>query len=251
MDFLSILTFSFAIGFVSGVGSGLFGIGGGAIRIPLLNLLGFPLIASYGINLFTIPASCSIGAYTHRENVDRELGKHMIIGGIVGTIIGTVIAFLLSTSALMLALIFVLASIISVIGINLKYIAPNISKNLSPSPHAIAGGALAANVIGGMKGGSGGSLFSPLLRSFNVDIHKAIATSLFVAIFTSIAGVVLYWSQGQLLIIEGLVVLAGSIIGTRLGSKKSMKTKSRMLEIGLSAVVFGLASVTLLKALIP
>ncbi|MGY5859449.1 MAG: sulfite exporter TauE/SafE family protein [Candidatus Thorarchaeota archaeon] len=247
---LSVLLFPFVIGLASGIGSGLFGIGGGSIRIPLLNLIGYPLIIAFGINMFTIPVSCSIGAYTQRENVDVRIGKYMIAGGIIGTIIGTAIAFLFSASALVLALLFIMASILSVIGMNLKYITPNLSKKLSPSPHAIAGGALAANIIGGMKGGSGGSLFSPLLKSFNVEIHRAIATSLFSVIFTSLIGVILYWSNGQLLIAEGLAVLAGSIIGTRIGSKKSMKTKSRSLEIGLSIVVIVLACITLLKALI-
>jgi len=247
---LSILIFPFVIGLASGIGSGLFGIGGGSIRIPLLNLIGYPLIIAFGINMFTIPVSCSIGAYTQRENVDVRIGKYMIAGGVIGTIIGTVIAFLLSASALVLALLFVIASILSVIGMNLKYITPNLSQKLSPSPHAIAGGALAANIIGGMKGGSGGSLFSPLLKSFNVEIHRAIATSLFSVIFTSLIGVILYWSNGQLLIVEGLAVLAGSIIGTRIGSKRSMKAKYRSLEIGLSIVVIVLASITLLKALI-
>lgn len=247
---LSLLIFPFTIGLASGIGSGFFGIGGGSIRIPLLNLIGYPLIVAFGINMFTIPVSCSIGAYTQRENVDVRIGKYMIAGGVIGTIIGTVIAFLLSASALVLALLFIMASILSVIGMNLKYITPNLSQKLSPSPQAIAGGALAVNIIGGMKGGSGGSLFSPLLKSFNVEIHRAIATSLFAVIFTSLIGVILYWSNGQLLIVEGLAVLAGSIIGTRIGSKISMKAKSKSLEIGLSIVVIVLAFITLLKALI-
>ena len=245
---LSLLVFPFVIGLASGLGSGFFGIGGGSIRIPLLNLIGYPLIITYGINMFTIPVSCSIGAYTQRENVDIRLGKYMVAGGIIGTIIGTAVAFLLSASALVLAFLFIMASILTVIGMNLKYLTPNLSQKLSPSPQAIAGGALAANTLGGMKGGSGGSLFGPLLKSFGVEIHRAIATSLFSVIFTSIVGVILYWSTGQLLIIEGLAVLVGSIIGTRLGSKKSLETKSRTLEIGLSIVVIVLALITFLKA---
>ncbi|MGY5872730.1 MAG: sulfite exporter TauE/SafE family protein [Candidatus Thorarchaeota archaeon] len=247
---LSLLVIPFVIGLASGLGSGFFGIGGGSIRIPLLNLIGYPLIVSYGINMFTIPVSCSIGAYTQRENVDIRLGKYMVAGGIIGTIIGTAIVFLLSASALVLAVFFVIASILTVIGMNLKYITSNISQKLFPSPYVIGGGALAANTLGGMKGGSGGSLFGPLLKSFNVEIHRAIATSLFSVIFTSLVGVILYWSNGQILIVEGVAVLVGSIIGTRLGSKRSLKTKSRSLEIGLSIVVIVLASITLLKALI-
>ena len=48
------------IGLVAGFMSGLFGIGGGAVRIPLLNLVGIPLLSAFAINMFVIPVS-----YTH------------------------------------------------------------------------------------------------------------------------------------------------------------------------------------------
>jgi len=248
MDFVTLLSLSGIIGLISGFGSGLFGIGGGSIRIPLLNLIGFAMISAYGINLFTIPVSCSIGAYTQKENIDRRLGSYMIVGGAIGTLLGTVVAFSLSTSALMMAILFVIISVISVVGMNLSHLAPKVSQKLTPSAPAIAAGTFVANTLGGMRGGSGGSLFAPLLRSFNVSIHRAIATSLFVAAITSLVGVILYWSQGQLMLIEGLTVLVGAIIGTRMGSLVSIDTKPRWLESGLSIVIIALAAATLFKA---
>ncbi|MGY5877326.1 MAG: sulfite exporter TauE/SafE family protein [Candidatus Thorarchaeota archaeon] len=250
MDLLIVVIIPVVIGLISGFGSGLFGIGGGSIRIPLLNLMGLPLISTYGINLFTIPVSCSMGAYTQRENIELRLGSYMIVGGAIGTLLGTVIAFSLSTSALILAVLFVIVSMISVVGMNLRYIIPSVSEKLSPSVPVIAIGAFASNTLGGMRGGSGGSLFGPLLRSLNIEMHRAIATSLFVAAFTSLVGVFLYWSQGQLMLVEGISVLVGSIVGSRLGSLVSIDAKPRWLEISLSIVILGLALSTLLKALL-
>jgi len=43
------------IGLFAGFTSGMFGIGGGTIRIPLLNLAGLPLLSAFGINFFVIP----------------------------------------------------------------------------------------------------------------------------------------------------------------------------------------------------
>jgi uncharacterized membrane protein YfcA len=249
MDFL-LLFFAGIIGFVAGLGSGIFGIGGGSIRIPLLNLIGFTLISAYGMNLMSIPVSSLIGAASQRMNIDRRLGVYMILGGSIGTVVGTLIAFSLSTSALVLAIVFILVSIVSVIGMNLNQIAPETSERLRPSLAGLFSTSLAANTLTGLRGGSEGSLFVPILRTFNVDMHKAIATALFAAIFTAIVGVLLYWSQQQLLLFEGLIVLTTSGIGSRLGSMVSLKAKPRKLEIGLTIIIIVLSVVPLLKALL-
>ncbi len=64
--------------------SGMFGIGGGTVRIPLLNLVGLPLLSAFGINLF--------------------------IAGLILTLI--------------LALLFVALSLVIVLGLFLDRIAP-------------------------------------------------------------------------------------------------------------------------------
>jgi uncharacterized membrane protein YfcA len=246
----SLLLLAGIIGLLAGLGSGFFGIGGGSIRIPLLNLVGFTLISAYGMNLMALPVSSLVGAVSQKQNIDRRLGECMIIGGAIGTVIGTLVAFSLSTSAFLLAIIFMIVSLVSVIGMNLSGLAPNTAKRLRPSFVALFSTSLAANTITGMRGGSEGSLFVPILRTFNVDMHRAIATALFAAIFTSIVGVMLYWFQQELLLIEGLVVLTTSGMGSRLGSMVSLKTKPKWLEIGLSIVIIILAGVPLLKVLL-
>ena len=63
--------------------------------------------------------------------------------------------------------------------------APKIAGRIRPTPWGIFLGTLFLNVITGMRGGSDGSLFPPFLKAMKLDIHKAIATSLFVTIFTA------------------------------------------------------------------
>ena len=90
------------IGILSGLGSGLLGIGGGIIRIPLLIFFGgIGNLAAQGVSLITaIPSS--VAAIIPKLR-DRELIKRgIIIGifGIVGSIIGSNIAFALPQKTL-------------------------------------------------------------------------------------------------------------------------------------------------------
>ena len=235
------------VGLIAGLASGFFGIGGGSIRIPLLNFMGFTLIASYGLNLISLPIGTFIGAYSQKQNIDSHLGTYMILGGSIGTIIGTLIAFGLATSSIALAIVFLIVSIISVIGMNLHSIIPSRSASLSPSFRNLFSATLLFNTLTGMRGGTEGSLFVPLLRSLNVDMHRAISTALFAAIFTSLVGVALYWIHLHPILLYGLVILTGSAVGSRIGSIFSLKTKPDWLEKGLSIIIICLSVLPLLK----
>ena len=90
------------IGILSGMGSGLLGIGGGIIRIPLLIFFGgIGNLAAQGVSLITaIPSSVAAVIPKLR---DREFIKRgIIIGifGIIGSIIGSNIAFALPQKTL-------------------------------------------------------------------------------------------------------------------------------------------------------
>ncbi|MHA1341968.1 MAG: sulfite exporter TauE/SafE family protein [Promethearchaeota archaeon] len=237
------------IGMLSGLLSGMLGIGGGSVRIPLLNLIGFSLLSSFGINLIIIPISSLIGMLSHRKNLQLKSGICLAVGGSLGTMLGVLIAFYLSINPIALAIVFFLASLITVVGLNLYKFSPKTAEKLDHTPFNIIMGGFILNIITGMKGGSGGSLFPPLLRFLKYDIRKAVATSLFATIFTASIGIAMFWSKGEIKWIEGLITLLGTIIGVRIGSKASLKTKPRTLEIILSATVILLALITIVKAL--
>ena len=235
------------IGLIAGLMSGIFGIGGGSIRIPLLNLAGLPLISAFAINLFVIPFSSLIGAITHRKNIVPKISFHVILGGTLGSIIGAYFVGLIPN--LVLAILFVITAIITVLAIYLDKIAPDFSKKIRPNRYNIISISFVLNLITGMRGGSGGSLFPPFLRAMQLNIHKAIATSLFVTIFTAIFAVIVYWERGNIIWMPALFVLAGSTAGARTGSKISLKSQPKWLEFGLSALVIVLALLTVYKAL--
>ncbi len=237
----------FFIGLFAGFMSGMFGIGGGSVRTPLLYVAGLPLLSAFGINLVVIPFSSLTGAISHRKNIDWKVARYVITGGMMGTLTGAFLTGLIPTLAL--AIIFVIISIITVFGIYLNRIFPKISQKINPSPSVVVLGTFFLNFLTILRGGSGGSLFPPFLRAVGLDIRKAIATSLFATIFTAIAGAIVFWSRGDVPLLPAVVVVIGSIAGARIGSLMSLKTKPFWLEIGLSLFVVALAVVVLIKAI--
>ena len=239
------------IGLLAGFASGMYGIGGGSIRTPLLNLLGMDLIYAFGINLFVIPFSSSMGAFSHRENIEKKYSLYMVIGGGIGSGLGAFLAYIFSLSdfKLTLALIYVGISLLTVVGGYLYKIAPKVSERLHPEPYTLIPGAFILNLITGMRGGSGGSLFPPFLKTLGIDVKKAIATSLFSTIFTALIAIGIFFWNGKILWIEGLIVMAGSVVGAKLGSLVSIKTESKWLELGIAIITILLSCLTIIKVI--
>ncbi|MFW9917198.1 MAG: sulfite exporter TauE/SafE family protein [Candidatus Thorarchaeota archaeon] len=237
------------IGLAAGLMSGIFGIGGGSVRIPLLNLAGLPLLSSFGTNLFVIPFSSAVGARTHRHNIDFRLVPYVICGGISGSVLGALLTGLIPS--LILAILFVILAILTIIGMYFDRIAPKIAEKIKNSQHTkrnIVMGIFSINLATGMRGGSGGSLFPSFLKMTAVDIHKAIATSLFATIFTALFAVLIYWLRGDLVVLPTIFVLIGSLVGAKIGSGISLKAKPTWLEAGLSILVVILSLIVLYKA---
>ena len=93
----------FLVGFVSGIGSGLLGIGGGIIRIPMLILFGgFEQIIAQGISLITtVPTALTAAITKIRKNKDSvKNGLYVGIFGITGSVIGGNFVFNISESIL-------------------------------------------------------------------------------------------------------------------------------------------------------
>ena len=248
MELIIRIMIYFLIGISAGFMSGMFGIGGGSIRTPLLYIEGLPLLSAFGINLLVIPFSSLIGAISHRKNIDWKFSQYVIIGGILGTVAGALLTGVIKI--IVLAIIFVIVSIITVLGIYFDRIIPRFAQKISPTKKTIVGSTFFLNFLTAMRGGSGGSLFPPFLRMMRLDMRKAIATSLFATIFTAIAGAIVFWYRGNIILLPAIAVIIGSIIGVRIGSLVSLKTKPMWLEIGLSIFVIALALSVVYKAIL-
>lgn len=81
------------VGFITGLFSGMLGVGGGFIRMPLLvYVLGIPTHVAVGTDLFEIMFSAGFGTLTHalKGNVDVLMALMMHTGAALGAQIGAV-----------------------------------------------------------------------------------------------------------------------------------------------------------------
>jgi len=235
------------IGLIAGLASGIFGIGGGTVRIPLLYLSGLPLLSAFGINFLVIPFASSVGTITHRKNIVKEVAIYAIIGGVLGEVVGAYSVGFIPT--LILTVIFVTLCIVVVFGIFSDKIAPKFAKKVRPTKKNTFGSSFFVSFITGLRGGSGGQIFPALFKNLGLDTHQAIATSLTVSIFTAFGAIPIYWNRGDIIWFPAFCVLIGSMLGARIGSKISLKTKPAWLDIGLAILVITLALLTVCKTL--
>lgn len=87
------------IGIVSGITSGLFGVGGGVVMVPaMVFLLGMDIKRAVGTSLAVIIPTALIGSYKHysQGNVDLKTALSLVpmavVGGYVGAWLTTVVS---------------------------------------------------------------------------------------------------------------------------------------------------------------
>jgi uncharacterized membrane protein YfcA len=99
------------LSFVAGNVSGLLGVGGGVVVVPLMHLvLGAPLTVATATSNFMIGMTAAAGAYAYlfRGDVDPTLAAPMVIGVVIGASFQARVANRIPTTALRLAFIVVL-----------------------------------------------------------------------------------------------------------------------------------------------
>ena len=89
INLLLILFFGFLVGLMSG----LFGVGGGFLMTPLLIFMGIPPATAVGTESVQILGSSVSGAMAHgiKKNIDYEIGIFLLIGGIFGSTVGVIL----------------------------------------------------------------------------------------------------------------------------------------------------------------
>ncbi|GAA3739158.1 sulfite exporter TauE/SafE family protein [Leifsonia bigeumensis] len=189
-----------AIGLVVGFFSGLFGVGGGIVLVPLLIVVvGFAQRRASGTSLAAVLPTAIAGmiAYAAHGSVDWIAGGLLAAGAIVGSLLGTWL--LHHTRQKILRWIFV--AFLLVVAVRMLFLVPDRSVDLAFNPWVIAGLVALGLVTGTLSGllGIGGGVFivPALMLVFGVGDLVAKGTSLLMMIPTAITGTIANARRGH------------------------------------------------------
>jgi uncharacterized membrane protein YfcA len=190
-------------GVVTGILAGLFGIGGGALIVPVLyevfGVLGVPDAVRFqlcvGTSIAIIVPTNVLSFRIHRDKgaVLMEVVRAWAVPAVVGVAAGSVIAAFASAAMLKLAFVLVGGVIAG------KLLAGRDSWRLAeelPGRAGMAGYGLFVGLAASLMGISGGSIANMILTLHGKPIHSAVATSAALGVPITIAGTVGYVLAG-------------------------------------------------------
>ena len=186
-----------AAGLGSGFASGLFGVGGGIVRIPIFIFM-FPLFGIHpeilmhlavGTSLSLAIPSAIMASRAQYKAGKLDLGflRTWVPGLIAGVFTGIVIMRYASSSFLevVFAVVIVLAAVHMLFFTERLHLGNEVPKGLKKSLLSYPIGTVSM-----MMGISGGTLTTPLLTAFNYPIHRCIALSTAGGLFISVIGAI-------------------------------------------------------------
>lgn len=239
---------SIAVGFVSGLLSGAFGIGGGLVTTPAIRLvLGYPALVAVGTPLPVILPGAITGALSYRRRGLADLSAGLLIGaaGAATSIAGALASAHLGGTAVLLAT----AALILWAAVDLTLQARDAAArqpdpgaaeadpalDLAAEPAAPAPArpwarlvviGLVAGAYSGFFGLGGGFVVVPALTRFcSFTMKRAIGTSLVAIAVLAVPGTIAHAALGHvdwtLAALLAVGVVPGAWIGARLTSRTS------------------------------
>jgi uncharacterized protein len=223
-----------AAGFVSGVLSGLFGVGGGIVMTPAIQLLlGVSPIVALATPLPAIFPTAATGAYTYRRagEADLRAAMWMAVPGIAGAVGGAALTDVIQTDLLLVVTALLLAwQAIGILQGGRRRDAVHPAHPPTRAAYAAIG--LAAGVISGLLGIGGGLIMVPLMVGFlGVPLKRALGTSLVAIVALVVPGTIVHAALGHIDWAIFGVVTVGAVPGARLGASLALGTRERTLRL--------------------
>ena len=265
----------FVVAAVVGVGigvlSGLLGVGGGTIMVPVFRLaFGLPPVGATGTSLFTIIPTSVTGTVAHIRNKTCivKLGLLMGVGGAITSPLGVWLAHLSPGWTVMVATAIVIAySSFTMLKKALKAPKRNADTHAgTPSPDAAQSApqpdafrfemtppsvakalciGVVTGVVSGYVGLGGGFVMVPLMLSlYQLPMRQASGTSLVAIMILALPGTVLQCLLGNVDYLVGIATACGSIPGALIGARLVSRVPERALRFTFAAFL-GVAAILL------
>ena len=262
------IAFLILLGFFVGIVASMTGIGGGTFIVPVLSILyEFTSQEAVGTSLAVIvfTSIASTYAYSRQKRIDYKVGAISTVTTTPGAVLGAYITTFVSSSLLGIIfsffMIFVALRMLSDWHIPL----PRVVKSSKLSHRRLVDSCgkvfeYDANILlafvlaffGGLSSGllgiGGGALIVPILNiAAGMPMHVTVATSMFIMIFTSIAGVTTHLQLGNVRLEHSIYITIGVILGAQLGAKIAKKVSGKLLSTIFSLVLIVVSVRLLLK----
>ena len=238
----------FVLGAVGAFVSGLIGVGGAIVMIPLL-LYGPPLLGVGALDVRSVAAITMVQVFVASVSGMIAHGRHRavnrrlaLVGGAAmgaASLSGAVASryvperWLLAVFAVMVTVAFVL--------VLLPEPAPDVTEPAAEKEYSAPLTAVTAGVVGvaaGLVGAGGAFLLVPLLLVVvGVPIRVTIGSSLAITAVAATAGVIGKAVTGQIPLAPAVVVAAGALPGAQLGAVASRRLSGVALKRVLLAVI--------------
>ena len=263
--------FIVALGFLVGVLSGMFGIGGGFLTTPLLIFYGIPPPVAVASAATQITGASVSGAMVHmrRGGVDLKMGAVMIAGGLAGSIAGAGIFRLLQTTGQIDVVIgFLYVIILTWIGglmlkdalIALGYVAAPApvkqarhnrwvaslplrwrfyASGLYVSPLVPFALGFAAGMMTMLLGIGGGFILVPaMIYILGMAARVVVGTSLVMILAVSAAATFIHALTTQSVdIVLAALLLVGGVVGAQYGALLTTRIKPDLLRLALATLI--------------
>ena len=238
------------VGFLTGIISGLFGLGGGVVVVPCLATIfalhhiapSFIMHLSVGTSLAVMVGTTANSSYQHSKenNGYFDLYRRLFIGIIVGVLFGSMMGHYLHGHVLQM----IFGILVLLVGLNMfrPVSVEVLSKRHLPSSYVMNAVALFIGFLCALLGVGGGFITVPFLTHYGVKLHLAITVSALVALTVGVLGTIasIYWGWGFSALPKGstgyvywpaaLAIMAGSILSVPLGAKLAYRLPDKILK---------------------
>lgn len=261
------------LGVLTGVLSGLFGVGGGFLTTPLLIFYGVPptVAAASAASQVTGASVSGVFAHSKRGGVDTLMGAVLVVGGVMGTGIGALLFNLLQRLGQIDTVINILyVGLLGSIGLlmaresiqsiratrsgvaiparkrrhhplvaNLPLRWRFYKSGLYISPLAPLLLGMATGILTMLMGIGGGFVLVPaMLYILGMSASVVVGTSLFQILFVTMATTMMHALTTKAVdIVLAALLLIGSVTGAQLGAQFAQKASPVYLRLVLAAIV--------------